>query len=41
MEALGLEPSIKFLCGQLQWDEYVVDLNMTYIKLTMEFLSFI
>ena len=39
MEALGLEPSIKFLCGQLHWDEYVVDLNMTYKNLTLEFLS--
>jgi hypothetical protein len=39
MDALGIEPSIRFLCHQLQWDEFADDMNNTYRNLTLEFLS--
>ena len=39
MEALGIEPSIRFLSHQLHWDEFADDLSNTYRNLTLEFLS--
>ena len=39
METLGLEPSVRYLCSQLQWEEYVDAMNVTYRNLTLEFLS--
>lgn len=39
LDALGLEASIRYLCYQLQWDEYVEAMNVTYQNLTLEFLS--
>lgn len=40
MDALGIfESSIRFLCHQLQWDEFADDMNNTYRNLTLEFLS--
>ncbi|KAI5441730.1 hypothetical protein KIW84_010975 [Lathyrus oleraceus] len=39
MEALGIAPSVRHLCNQLQWDEYTDAMHMTYRNLTLEFLS--
>ena len=39
MEVLGIEESVKYLCNQLQWEEYAGDVNVTYRYLTLEFLS--
>ncbi|KAI5399614.1 hypothetical protein KIW84_064804 [Lathyrus oleraceus] len=39
MDALGIEPSIRFLCHQLQWNEFADNVNNTYRNLTLEFLS--
>ncbi|KAI5425497.1 hypothetical protein KIW84_031340 [Lathyrus oleraceus] len=39
MEALGIEPSIRFQSHQLHWDEFADDLSNTYRNLTLEFLS--
>ena len=39
MEALGIEPSIRYLCNQLGWDYYADDVHKTYRNLTLEFLS--
>jgi hypothetical protein len=39
MEALGIEPSFRHLCNQLQWDEYTDAMHVTYRNLTLEFLS--
>ena len=35
MEALGIEPSIRFLSYQLHWDEFVGDLSNTYRNLAL------
>ncbi|XP_058762818.1 uncharacterized protein LOC131636188 [Vicia villosa] len=39
MEALGIEPSIRYLCNQLGWNDYADDVHKTYRNLTLEFLS--
>lgn len=39
LEALGLEASVRYLCHQLQWEEYSDAINVTYKHLTLEFLS--
>ena len=39
LEVLGLEPSVRFLCHQLNWEEYTDSKNETYLNLTLEFLS--
>lgn len=39
LEALGLEVSIRYMCYQLQWEEYAEAMNVTYQNLTLEFLS--
>lgn len=39
LEALGLEASVRYMCHQLQWDEYSEAMNVTYRNLTLEFLS--
>ena len=38
MEALGIEPSIRYLCNQLSWDSYADDVHKTYRNLTLQFL---
>lgn len=38
MDALGIEPSVRFLCHQLQWEQFDYR-NNTYRNLTLEFLS--
>ena len=39
METLGLEASERYLFIQLQWEEYVDAMHVTYRNLTLEFLS--
>lgn len=39
LEALGIEAGVKYLCNQLQWNEYSDATNVTYIHLILEFLS--
>ena len=39
MGTLGIEPSVRYLCNQLQWEEYADAMNVTYRNLTLEFLS--
>lgn len=39
LEALGLEGSVRYLCHQLQWEEYFDAINVTYRHLTLEFIS--
>lgn len=38
METLDLEASVRYLCNQLQWEEYVGAMHVTYRNLTLEFL---
>lgn len=35
LEALGLEASVRYLCHQLQWEEYSNAMNVTYKHLTL------
>lgn len=39
LETLGIEPNIRSMCSQLDWDEYSKSKNVTYRNLTLEFLS--
>ena len=39
METLGLEASVRYLCNQLQWEDYAGAMHVTYRNLTLEFLS--
>ncbi|XP_058723398.1 uncharacterized protein LOC131595132 [Vicia villosa] len=39
MGALRIEPSIRYLCNQLGWNDYADDVHKTYRNLTLEFLS--
>lgn len=39
LEALGLEASVRYICHQLQWEEYSYAMNVTYKHITLEFIS--
>lgn len=39
LEALGLKESIRYPCYQVQWEEYVEVMNVTYQNLTLELLG--
>lgn len=39
METLCIEASVRYLCNQLQWEEYYGAMHVTYRNLTPEFLS--
>lgn len=39
LEALCIEPSIRYMCNQLEWDEYTKPKKVTYRNPTLELLS--